>query len=83
MISWILRKCIELKSEKIRKYLLTISENGNIITSTSRKLRKLDKTFFKCKNACKKECLRIAELNAENIFLKIREYSWNSGLGLP
>ena len=53
------------------------------MTSTSRKLRKLDKTFFKCKNACEKECLRITELNAENLFLEIREYSWNSGLGLP
>ena len=83
MISCILRKCREYKSEKIRKYLLTISEKENIITSTSRKLRKLDKTFFKCKNACKKECLRIAELNAENLFLKIRECSWKSGLGMP
>ena len=53
------------------------------MTSTSRKLRKTDGMFFKCKNACEKECLRIAELNAENLFLKIREYSWNSGLGLP
>lgn len=48
------------------------------MTSISRKLRKLDKIFFKCK----KECLRKAELNAENLFLKIRECSWNSGLGL-
>ncbi len=53
------------------------------MTSTSRKLRKLDKIFFKYKNVYKKECLRIAELNAENLFLKIRECSWNSGLGLP
>lgn len=53
------------------------------MTSTSRKLRKLDKIFFKYKNTCKKECLRKAELNAENLFLKIREYSWNSGMGLP
>ena len=52
------------------------------MTSTSRKLRKSDKIFFKCKNACKKGCLRKAELNAENLFLKIRECSWNSGLGL-
>ncbi len=82
LTSCILRKHREYKSEKIRKYLLTISEKENIITSTSRKLRKLDKTFFKCKNACKKECLRITELNAENLFLKIRECSWNSELGL-
>ena len=53
------------------------------MTSISRKLRKLDRIFFKCKNACEKECLRITELNAENLFLEIREYSWNSGLGLP
>lgn len=53
------------------------------MTLTSRKLRKLDKIFFKYKNVYKKECLRIAELNAENLFLEIREYSWNSGLGLP
>ena len=53
------------------------------MTSISRKLRKLGKIFFKCKNTCKKECLRKAELNAENLFLKIREYSWNSGMGLP
>ena len=53
------------------------------MTLTSRKLRKLDKIFFKYKNTCKKECLRKAELNAENLFLKIRECSWNSGLGLP
>lgn len=52
------------------------------MTSISRKLRKLDKIFFKYKNICKKECLRKAELNAENLFLKIRECSWNSGLGL-
>lgn len=52
------------------------------MTSISRKIRKLDKIFFKCKNTCKKECLRKAELNAENLFLKIRECSWNSGLGL-
>ena len=50
------------------------------MTSISRKLRKLDKIFFKCKNVCKKEYLRIAELNAENLFLKIRECSWNSGM---
>ena len=53
------------------------------MTSISRKLRKLDKIFFKYKNTCKKECLRKAELNAENLYLKIRECSWNSGLGLP
>ena len=52
------------------------------MTSISRKLRKLDKIFFKCKNTCKEKCLRKAELNAENLFLKIRECSWNSGLGL-
>ena len=43
------------------------------MTLISRKLRKLDKIFFKCKNKCKKECLRKAELNEENLFLKIRE----------
>ena len=53
------------------------------MTSTSRKLRKLDKIFFKYKNTCKKECLRKAELNAENLFLKIRECSWNYGLAFP
>ena len=53
------------------------------MTSTSRKLRKSDKIFFEYKNTCEKECLRKAELNAENLFLKIREYSWNSGMGLP
>ena len=53
------------------------------MTSTSRKLRKLDKIFFKYKNTCKKEWLRKSELNAENLFLKIRECSWNYGLGLP
>ena len=52
------------------------------MTSISRKLRKLDKIFFKCKNTFNKEFLRKAELNAENLFLKIRECSWNSGLGL-
>ena len=51
------------------------------MTSTSRKLRKLDKIFFKCKNTCEKECLRIAELNAENLFLKIRECSWRFRAG--
>ncbi len=53
------------------------------MTSTSRKLRKLDRIFFKCKNTCEKECLRIAELNAENMFLKIRECSRHSRLRLP
>ena len=62
---------------------MTFLEKGNIMTSTSRKLRKIDGMFFKCKNTCEKECLRIAELNTENLFLKIREYSWNSGLELP
>ena len=52
------------------------------MTSASRELRKTDGIFFKCKNACKKECLRITELNAGNLFLKIRECSWNSELGL-
>ena len=32
------------------------------MTSISRKIRKLDKIFFKCKNTCKEECLRKAEL---------------------
>ena len=80
LFSWIIRKVKRMKSEKIRKHLLAISENGNIIASTSRNLRKRDDT---CKNACEKGCLRKTEFNVGIAFLTIQEWRWNPGLRLP